>query len=93
MAPVVPTRSNVVIPICASSSIAMDADGPPMPVDITRMGVVPTYAIQDRYSRLLASSRAFTNGPVRAMPSTRPGSPGNNAIVAPSSMVRVRARW
>ena len=39
MAPVVPTRRNVRTPSCASSSMAIEADGPPIPVEVTRTGV------------------------------------------------------
>ena len=93
MAPVVPTRRNVVTPSWASSSMAIEADGPPMPVEVTSTGTPPARASQVRYSRLLASSRASMRGAVRAMPSTRPGSPGKSATVAPSSIEVVKARW
>jgi len=84
IAPVVPTRRNVRTPSWASSSMAMDADGPPIPVDVTRTGVLPMYAIHVRYSRLFASSRPRSKGGVRASGPTRPGSPGSSANVAPS---------
>ena len=71
-------------PSWASSSMAIEADGPPMPVEVTRTGVAPRYAIHVRYSRLLASSRGRSKGAVRASASTRPGSPGSSAIAAPS---------
>ena len=35
MPPQVPTRMNVSAPMLCSSSIAMEADGPPMPVEQT----------------------------------------------------------
>ncbi len=40
IAPVVPTRRNVRTPSCASSSVAIDVDGPPMPVEQTTIGRV-----------------------------------------------------
>jgi hypothetical protein len=41
IAPVVPTRRNVRTPSCASSSTAIDVDGPPMPVEHTTIGASP----------------------------------------------------
>ena len=35
MPPQVPTRTKVSAPMLASSSMAMEADGPPMPVEVT----------------------------------------------------------
>ena len=40
-APVVPTRRNVCTPSWASSSMAIEADGPPIPVEVTSTGVLP----------------------------------------------------
>ena len=39
IAPVVPTRRNVRTPSWASSSTAIDVEGPPMPVEHTTTGV------------------------------------------------------
>jgi hypothetical protein len=87
IAPVVPTRRNVRTPSCASSSTAIDVDGPPMPVEHTTTGVPPVQPSQLVYSRLAA--RAVGESNRSAIFATRPGSPGRIASVAPWSFRHV----
>ena len=47
----VPTRRNVRTPSWASSSTAIDVDGPPMPVEHTTIGTSPIHASHDVNSR------------------------------------------
>ena len=56
IAPVVPTRRNVRTPSWASSSTAIDVDGPPMPVEHTTIGTSPIHASHDVNSRWEASA-------------------------------------
>ena len=79
--PVVPTRRNVRTPSWASSSTAIDVDGPPIPVEHTTMGTSPIHASHDVNSRCAAS--AVGRSIVDAIRSTRAGSPGTMASVAP----------
>ena len=65
---------KVSTPTLASSSTAMDADGPPMPVEQTPMGMPPTVPRKPRNSRLRMVSSAPSNR--AAIRSARAGSPG-----------------
>ena len=52
MPPQVPMRRNVSAPHCTSSSIAMAADGPPIPVEVTLTGTPsknPVYVVNSRF--------------------------------------------
>lgn len=51
MAPQVPTRSRVWAPLCTSSSTAMEAEGPPMPVEVTVTGTPFNLPFQVQNSR------------------------------------------
>lgn len=64
-----------VAPMRTSSSTAIEAEGPPMPVEQTLIGVPRSVSpVKITYSRLRATSRAFTNR--WAILSALPGSPG-----------------
>ena len=91
MAPVVPTRRNVRTPTWASSSTAIETDGPPIPVEQTTIGTPSIQPSQLVNSRLLASWTGFSS--CSAISSGRFGSPGTMARVAPWSMSWVRSRW
>ena len=53
MPPQVPTRRKVVTPSWASSSMAMAAEGPPIPVEQTLTGWPSRAPVQVQYSRLV----------------------------------------
>ena len=72
--PQVPTRRKVWAPHLDNSSIAIAADGPPMPVDVTLTftpSMVPVYVV---YSRLSATNTGFSK--CSAIFLHRLGSPG-----------------
>ena len=81
-APQLPMRIMAVTPMLRSSSTAMPALAPPMPVETASTGTPRYSPTRLRYSRLYASSRTFSrNG---AMRSSRAGSPGRRAQRAPA---------
>ena len=90
IAPVVPTLRNVVTPSCASSSTAIDVDGPPIPVEQTMTSAPPTVPRIDVNSRFDASGTGSSSN--SAMCATRPGSPGMMANVAPATSPLVNPR-
>ena len=72
--PQVPVRMNVSAPHLWSSSIAMEAEGPPMPVEQAVTFSPSRVPVQTLNSRLYAICLASSNR--AAMAGTRPGSPG-----------------
>ena len=90
MAPVVPTRRKVRTPNWASSSTAMDTDGPPIPVEQITMGTPLMKPSQLVNSRLLARNSGLSVWD--AMDSERAGSPGTIASVAPLSIFLVKPK-
>src|SRR5262245_24695788 len=89
--PQVPIRTNVVAPTRASSSIAIAADGQPIPVDVHEIGT-PRYApVNVTYSRLLATS--CDSSQMLATSGTRPGSPGRSTYGATSPGESLRWYW
>ena len=74
MPPQVPTRIKVWAPRLASSSMAMAAEGPPMPVDTTLTRSPSSSPVQVSNSRLVFTCTAPSNR--WAMALHRPGSPG-----------------
>ena len=75
MPPLVPTRINVSAPHITSSSTAIAAEGPPIPVEHTLTFSPSRYPVYTVYSRVLAISFAPSSFP--AIFGTRPGSPGS----------------
>lgn len=74
MPPQVPTRTKVWVPRLASSSMAMAAEGPPMPVETTLTFSPSREPVQVSNSRLV---RTWTAPSSRwAMERHLPGSPG-----------------
>ena len=72
--PQVPVRIKVSAPHLTSSSIAMEAEGPPMPVEQAVTFSPSSVPVQTVYSRFWATCLASSNS--AAMAGTRPGSPG-----------------
>ncbi|MNQ84700.1 hypothetical protein D3C85_998390 [compost metagenome] len=91
MAPVVPMRRKVRIPSWASSSTAMEVDGPPIPVEqmITALpSISPRQVVNSRW---LARCTGLSNS--SAMRLTRSGSPGTIARVAPCRSAFFKPKW
>ena len=75
IAPHDPTRTRVWAPMVQSSSTAIAAEGPPMPVEVTLTATPSSVPVQVVYSRLAATLAAPSRW--AAMRSQRPGSPGS----------------
>ena len=73
MPPQVPVRMKVSAPHLWSSSMAMEAEGPPIPVEQAVTFSPSSVPVQTLYSRLQATCSAPSNS--AAMAGTRPGSP------------------
>jgi hypothetical protein len=72
--PAEPTRMKISTPTLESSSTAMEAEGPPIPVEHTPMGMPPAVPRKPRNSRLRMVSSELSNR--AAIRSARAGSPG-----------------
>jgi hypothetical protein len=86
-----PTRMRVSAPTRANSSTAMAAEGEPIPVDVTDIGVPSSVPVAVRYSRWSATTVASSHSSVTV--STRSGSPGRRTASATSSSPTSRWYW
>ena len=92
MPPVVPSRRNVRTPSCASSSTAIDTDGPPMPVEQTTTGASPSHPSHEVNSRLAARNRRPSPSRWRCVRRV-PGRRARSRPSRPGACPRSGPRW